>query len=281
MRIAVTGATGQLGNHVVETLINRGITPADIVAVVRDAQRAAALADRGVQLAVADYDNEQALTEALAGVDRLVLVSASEVGKRTAQHANVINAAKANSVSLIAYTSLINAPTSTLALADEHRVTEQYLADSGIDHAVLRNGWYWENYSGSIEAARASGHLFGAAGDARVSGAARNDYAEAAAIVVTSDDQAGKVYELGGPALSYPEIAAALGTAIGGEVTYVNQGAEELRAGLESAGLPSEVAAFVAGMDVAISQGALYTERADLQQLLGREATPAAVALAG
>ncbi len=281
MRIAVTGAAGHLGGLVIESLIARGVAASDVVAIVRDEAKASGLAARGVAVAVAPYESEAALTEALRGVDRLVLVSGSEVGKRLAQHTNIIAAAKAAGVKFIAYTSLLGAPISKLGLAPEHVATEQVLADSGIDYALLRNGWYWENYASAIGAARATGKMFGAAGSAKVSAAARRDYAEAAAVAVTRDDQAGKVYELAGaPSLSYPEIAAAVGQVIGAEVEYVDQSVAEYQATLEAAGLPADVAAMFAGMDPIIAEGALYSESTDLQDLIGRPSTPATEALA-
>lgn len=281
MRIAVTGATGHLGGFIIESLLNRGVEPGDIVAIVRSAEKAAPLAAKGVTLGVATYEDEAALTAALAGVDRLVLVSGSEVGQRLAQHTNIIRAAKAAGVAFIAYTSLLNLDTSELGLAAEHRGTEEALAQSGIGYALLRNGWYWENYSSAIASGKAAGKFFGAAGAAKVSGAARRDYAEAAAVVVTSENQAGKVYELAGaPALSYPELAAEVGKLIGGEVTYVNQTVAEYQATLEGFGLPSEAAEAFAGMEPAIERGALYSESTDLQDLIGRPTTSAAEALA-
>lgn len=280
MRIAVTGATGHLGGLIIESLLTRGIEPSDIVAVVRDESKAADLAARGVSVAVAPYEDQAALQQALTGVDRLVLVSGSEVGKRLAQHTNVINAAKAAEVGFIAYTSLLNAPTSKLSLAPEHVATEQLLAEAGIDHTVLRNGWYWENFASALEPAKATGKMFGAAGDAKVAAAARADYAEAAAVVVTGAGHVGQVYELGGaPALTYPEIAEAVGAAIGAEVDYVNQSVAEYRAGLEGAGLPAEVAGMIAEWDAAIADGALYSDSTDLQDLIGRPATTPAAAL--
>lgn len=280
MRIAVTGATGHLGALVIDALISRGIAAADIVAIVRNEAKAAGLAAKGVQVRVAPYEDEAALTSALEGVDRLVLVSGSEVGQRLVQHTNIISAAKAADVGFIAYTSLLNLDTSELGLAPEHQGTEKLLADSGIDHALLRNGWYWENYASAIDSGKAAGKFFGAAGDAKVSGAARRDYAEAAAVVVTSDNQAGKVYELAGsPALTYQGIADEVAKVIGSEVTYVNQTVEEYQATLESFGLPAEVAAMFAGMDPIIAKGALYSESTDLQDLIGRPSTPAAEAL--
>ncbi|HBD21691.1 MAG TPA: NAD(P)-dependent oxidoreductase, partial [Dietzia sp.] len=212
--------------------------------------------------------------------DRLVLVSGSEVGQRLAQHTNIINAAKAAGVSLIAYTSLLNLDTSELGLAPEHRGTEKLLADSGIDHVLLRNGWYWENYASALDSGRAVGKFFGAAGDAKVSGAARRDYAEAAAVVVTTDGHVGKVYELAGaPAVTYPEIAAAVGTVIGADVQYVNQAVGEYGETLKGFGLPAEVAEMFAGMDPVIAGGALYSDSTDLQDLIGRPSTSVAEAL--
>ena len=280
MRIAVTGATGHLGGLVIDSLLARAVAASDLVAVVRDEAKAAPLAAKGLKLGVASYEDEAALAAALEGVDRLVLVSGSEVGQRLAQHTNIINAAKAAGISLIAYTSLLNLDTSVLGLAPEHRGTEKLLADSGIEHVVLRNGWYWENYASALDSGRAAGKFFGAAGDATVSGAARRDYAEAAAVVVTTDGHAGKVYELAGaPAVTYPEIAAAVGTVIGADVQYINQTVEEYRSTLESFGLPVEVAETLAGMDPAIARGALYSESTDLQDLIGRPSTSVAEAL--
>lgn len=281
MRIAVTGATGHLGGLVIESLLARGVAASDIVAVVRDEAKAAPLAAKGLQLGVASYGDESALTAALEAVDRLVLVSGSEVGRRLAQHTNIVNAAKKAGVDLIAYTSLLNLDTSDLGLAPEHRGTEKLLADSGIDHVLLRNGWYWENYASSLDSGRAVGKFFGAAGDAKVSGAARRDYAEAAAVVLTTDGHAGKVYELAGsPAVTYPDIAAAVGTVVGAEVQYVNQTVEEYGETLKGFGLPAEVAEMFAGMDPVIARGALYSESTDLQELIGRPSTSVAEALA-
>lgn len=280
MRIAVTGATGSLGGHVVDSLLNKGVAVSDIVAIVRNEEKAADLKARGIALGVATFEDEAALTAALEGVDRLVFISGSEVGQRVAQHTNVINAAKAAGVTFIAYTSLLNLDTSKLALAPEHIATEKLLAESGIDHALLRNGWYWENYESSIGAAKATGKVFGAAEGARVSAAARKDYAEAAAVVITSDNQAGKVYELAGaPALTYPEIAAGIGEVIGSEAEYVNLSVEEYQNALEQAGVPAEFAALLAGMDPIIAEGALYSDSTDLQDLIGRSSTSIVEAL--
>lgn len=281
MRIAVTGATGHFGSIVIEQLLERGISASEIVAVVRSAEKAQPLVDRGIDVRVAEYEDQSALAEAFSGVDRLVFVSGSEVGQRSAQHKNVIEAAKVAGISLIAYTSILNIETSTLGLSPEHRDTEQMLAESGIDYVLLRNGWYWENYASSLDAARATGKFFGAVGQGRVSGAARRDYAEAAAVVIASENQAGKVYELAGaPALTYPELASAMAEVLKTPVEYVNLSVEDYQQALESAGMSAEYAGLFAGMEPAIGQGALLSESTDLQQLIGRESTPAVQVLA-
>lgn len=280
MKIAVTGATGHLGNLIIDALLARGVAAGDITAIARNEAKAAPLAANGVQLGIANYDDKEALTRALQGVDRLVLVSASDMGQRLAQHRSIIDAAVAAGVEFIAYTSLLNLDDSELALAGEHRGTEALLAESGIEHALLRNGWYWENYASALQSGQASGQFFGAAGSAKVSGAARRDYAEAAAVVATTDGHSGKTYELAGsPSLTYPQLAAEVGKAIGTEVQYVNQTVDEYRATLEQFGLPGEMAAGFAGMEPAIEGGALYSESTDLQDLIGRPSTSAADAL--
>lgn len=274
MRIAVTGATGHLGGLVIDQLEARGVAVSDIVAIVRNEEKAQKLASRGISVAVASYEDKQALTDALSGVDRLVFVSASEVGKRIEQHANIVDAASAAGVSFIAYTSLLNLDDSELFLAPEHVATEKMLANSGIAHANLRNGWYWENYASALETGAALGKFFSAAGEAKVSGAARKDYAEAAAVVVTTEGHAGKTYELAGaPALTYPEIAAQVGEVLGKDVVYVNLTVEDYEKSLVDAGLPADFAAGLAGADPVIEKGALFSESTDLQDLIGRSSS--------
>lgn len=279
MTIAVTGAAGHLGRLTITALRARGVAAGDIVAVVRDAAKAADLAADGVQVRVADYADADALRDALAGVDKLLLVSGSEVGQRLPQHTNIIDAAEATGVAFIAYTSILHAATSPLILAGEHKATEELLAASGIDHALLRNGWYWENYDSSVAAAAASGALFGSAGAGRVAGAARKDFAEAAAAVLTTEGHAGAVYELGGERLTYTELAEVLSGIVGVPVTYKDLPKEEYAKILENAGVPAQFAAVLADSDAGIAVGALDTDSGDLERLIGRPATPAAEAI--
>lgn len=197
--IAITGATGQLGQHVIESLL-KTVPASQIVAIVRNPAKATGLSQQGITVRQADYSNEAALTAALQGIDKLLLISSSEVGQRAPQHRNVINAAKAAHVKFIAYTSLLHADTSPLGLADEHVATEKMLAESGIAYALLRNGWYTENYLASAPAALEHGMFIGAAGEGKIASATRADYAAAAARVISEDGHSGKTYELAGDA---------------------------------------------------------------------------------
>ncbi|MGW4845954.1 SDR family oxidoreductase [Nocardia brasiliensis] len=274
MTVAVTGASGQLGRLVVESLLRAGVAP--IVAIVRDPQRVADLAEQGVQVRAASYDDAEALDRALAGVDRVLLVSGNEFGARVAQHANVIRAAERAGVRLLAYTSIPLGADSPLILAQEHIGTEAVLAESTVPHAILRNSWYWENYLGGLAHTVESGVLHGAAGTGRVSGAARADYAEAAAKVLTTDGHEGQVYELGGDEhLTYAELAQVISEAAGKPVRYENLTEAQYLATLVQAGMPEEHAKVIADADSGIAAGVLDVTSGHLQKLLGRSSTPA------
>lgn len=277
MTTAITGATGQLGSLVITDLLERGVAPGEIVAIVRDSAKAASLAEQGITVRVADYSDPAAFRSALDGVDKLLLISSSEVGQRVAQHTNVIDAAEAAGVSLIAYTSVLKADTSGISLAPEHLATEERLAASTIPSVLLRNGWYWENYASALPQAIESGTLYGAAGDGRLAAASRADFAAAAAAVLTLDDQGGKTYELGGDErLTYAEFAKLIGEVAGKDVAYADLPENDYAAALAGAGLPQPVATMLAGADAGISRGELDTDSGDLQTLIGRPSTPVA-----
>ncbi|BFM50123.1 SDR family oxidoreductase [Marinomonas sp. THO17] len=273
--ILVTGATGQLGNLIVNNLIKRGTPANQIVAAVRSPEKAQALADQGVVVRKADYSDSASLNAAFEGVKRVVLVSSSEVGQRLPQHKNVIDAAKQAGVELLAYTSVLDAQNSPIALAAEHVQTENALADSGIPYALLRNAWYSENYTAAIGMALEHGAVLGSAGEGKFSTATRLDYAEAAAVVITSENQAGKVYELAGDqAFTLAEYAAAISEVTGKTVVYQDLPAAEYAKVLIGAGLPEAFADILADSDVGASKGALYSESKDLSTLIGRPTTP-------
>jgi NAD(P)H dehydrogenase (quinone) len=274
MTIAVTAATGQLGTLVVDALLAR-TTPDQIVAIVRDATKAEPLAAKGVDVRIASYDDTAALEAALAGIDRVLLISGNEFGKRTQQHRNVVDAAIANDVSRVVYTSAPQVDTSTLPVAPEHLETEQYLASTTVDHVVLRNNWYHENYASAVETAAATGTVLTSAGDGRVASAARQDFAEAAAVILTTDGPVKRVYELAGDvAWTHDDLAAALSEVVGKPVAVANVSADEQSTILTSVGLDAGLIGFITGVDAGIKQGDLELATGELSSLIGRPTTP-------
>ncbi len=271
---AVTGATGHLGRLVVEELLARGVPANDVVAVVRTPGKAEELAQRGVQVREGDYSRPETLPAALAGVQRLLLVSGSEVGRRIPQHQAVIEAAKAAGVQRIAYTSILKADDTTNPLAGEHLATEQALRTAGVPFVVLRNGWYTENYTGQLDQYLARGEVVGATGGGRISAAPRADYAAAAAAALMAEDADHAVYELGGPAFTFDDLAAAISEVTGTTVEHRDVPVEQLAAELQEAGLDPGTAGFLAALDASIAHGDLQTDSDDLPRLLGRPATP-------
>ncbi|WHQ76078.1 SDR family oxidoreductase [Pantoea sp. Lij88] len=271
--IAVTGATGQLGRIVIDTLLKK-VPAGEIVAAVRTPAKAADLAAQGVIVRQADYSQPETLRAAFAGVDKLLLISGSEVGQREAQHKAVIEAAQAAGVGFIAYTSLLHADTSPLGLGAEHRATEALLKASGIPFALLRNGWYTENYAASIPPALAHHAFIGAAGEGRIASAARQDYAEAAAEVMTREDQAGNVYELSGDdSYTLAQFAAEIAAQSGEKVDYVNLSQADFAAALKGAGLPEGLAEMLADSDAGAEKGGLFDDSHQLSKLIGRPTT--------
>jgi len=271
--IAVTGATGQLGRLVIDALLKK-VPAGEIVAAVRTPAKAADLAAQGVIVRQADYSQPETLRAAFAGINKLLLISGSEVGQREAQHKAVIEAAQAAGVSFIAYTSLLHADTSPLGLGVEHRATEALLKASGIPFALLRNGWYTENYAASIPPALAHHAFIGAAGEGRIASAARQDYAEAAAEVMTRDDQAGKVYELSGDdSYTLAQFAAEIADQSGEKVDYINLPQADFAAALKGAGLPAGLAEMLADSDAGAEKGGLFDDSRQLSKLIGRPAT--------
>lgn len=275
MTILITGATGQLGRLVIDSLLSRGAAPQSIVAGARDLAKASDLADRGVRVVGLDYDDAATVAAAFEGVDAVLLISGSEVGRRTDQHRTVIDAAKAAGVSKLVYTSAPKATTSDLVLAPEHKATEELIAASGIPAVILRNNWYSENYAGDLAQAAASGVLAASVGDGKVASASRRDFADAAAVVLLEDGHIGEVYELGGDvAWDYSELAAAIAEVVGNPVEYKALSTQEHAAALESAGLDAGTVGFVTALDAGIRSGALADADGTLARLIGRPTTP-------
>jgi NAD(P)H dehydrogenase (quinone) len=277
MTIAITGATGQLGRLVISKLRNQ-LPASGIVALARSPEKAG---DLGVEVREADYDRPETLGPALAGADTLLLISANEIGKREAQHRNVIEAAKSAGVRRIVHTSLLHADRSPLSLAAEHLATENMVKASGIPFTILRNGWYTENYTGSIPGALAGGAFIGSAGEGRISAATRDDFADAAVAVLTGGGHEGKTYELAGDtAWTLAGLAAEISRQTGRTIPYADMPEAEYAAALAGFGLPHGLAHAIAGWDVSASRGALFDDSRQLSALIGRPTTPLAVAVA-
>ncbi len=275
-KILVTGATGQFGGLALDAL-SGSVPPERLVAGVRDPGKPAAiaLAERGIAIRTADYARPDTLVAAFEGVDSLLLVSGSEIGSRVAQHRNVIDAARNAGVSLIAYTSILHADRSPLFLAEEHLATEAILRESGVPFVLLRNGWYSEVVTWRLPLARSRGALMGAAGAGRIASAARADYASAAAAVLTTNDHAGRTYELAGDtAFTLAELAAFVSSRTGQPFPYRDMTRAAFHDALVEAGVPELFATILSDTDAGIEQGALFDGEGALSRLLGRPTVP-------
>jgi NAD(P)H dehydrogenase (quinone) len=271
MTVVITGATGHLGRLTVESLLAKGVPAGDILATGRSVERLAALEAKGVRVAAVDFADPASLDAAFAGADKVLLVSVVD-GPRVELHRNAVEAAARAGVGLLVYTSAPKATTTTMLLAADHKATEEIIAASAVPATILRNGWYVENYLRQLPTFREHG-MVGAAGDGLVSVAPRREYAEAAATVLATDGHEGKVYELGGEAVTLPQIAAAISSAIGQQITYTDVPVAQLKEILLGARLPEIAATIFSDVDRAIGAGELLVDPADLAALLGRPAT--------
>jgi len=277
MSIGITGATGKLGRIVVSKL-KENVPAGQIVALVRTPSKASEL---GVGAREFDYTQPNVLLKALNGIEVLLLISSNEIGQRAVQHKNVIDAAKIAGVKRIVYTSLLHADTSVLDLAEEHRITEANLKASGTPYTILRNGWYTENYTGSIPGALAGGAFLGSAKNGRISSAARADYAEAAVKVLTGNDHSGKTYELSGDdAYTLSDLAAEISKQTGRDIPYKDLSKAEYGATLVKFGVPEGLSQAIAGWDAAVAEGALFDDGRQLSSLIGHPTTPLATVVA-
>ncbi|WP_420548940.1 SDR family oxidoreductase [Curvivirga sp.] len=274
--IAVTGASGQLGRLVIESLLSK-TSSENIVAVVRDPNSVPEFVAKGVEIRHADYNDPASLVKALKGIDKLLLISSNAVGQRTPQHKAVIDAAAETGVHLLAYTSLLKADTSPIFLAQEHKETEALIKESGLNYTFLRNGWYTENYTMGIAQALEGKAVYNCAGQGRLTTAPRAEYAEAAAVVLTdeTDQHLNQTYELGGDS-SYDlsDFASEIGKSAGTDISYVNLKEDDFKSALIEAGLPEGFAGALADAGTGISNGWLVDESKTLSKLIGRDTTP-------
>ncbi len=270
MKIAITGSTGQLGKLVIEQLTK--LTDKNkLVALARDLEKAKSL---GIESRVFDYTKPEQLKDSLVGIEKLLIISGSEIGQRLVQHKNIIDAAKLAGVQHLVYTSLLHADSSTLSLAAEHKETEKLIKDSGITYTILRNGWYTENFLGSLSSILSSSKVFAASGSGKISSATREDYALAAAKVLTTPGHENKTYELAGDsAFNKQEFADAIAKVTNQPISFQNLSAEDYKNLLVQVGLPEGFADFLAQTDIEIEKDQLFSKSKDLSQLIGRPTT--------
>jgi NAD(P)H dehydrogenase (quinone) len=273
--ITITAASGQLGRLILDALLRRGVRPADIVATTRDVTRLQSYADRGIMVRHADYTDPASLAAAFADVDRLLLISSGEFGRQAEQHRNVIDAAVSAGASGLAYTSYLNADTSGIIMAADHFRTECMIRESGLPYAILRNGSYIENYTGFIGFWLQFGTFTASGGSGRISGAARRDFAEAAAAVISGEQASGQIYELGGPAYTFADLAAEASARSGVAIRYDDLPVAEYASILmQGTGMPQHLAEALADNSAGAARGAWYTDSDDLERLIGRRPTP-------
>jgi len=280
MKMLVTGATGKLGTKVVEALL-KTVPASELVVSVRNPEKAAGLKARGVEVRQGDFDHSETLTTAFAGIDRLLIISADGDNEtRIRQHTNAVASAKLAQVKFIAYTSLVNASGSSLFLAPVHRATEEAILKTGISYSFLRNNWYLENEIGNIQGVLSGAPWVTAAGTGKVGWALQQDYAEAAAAVLSGSGHENTIYELSGKSRTQEELASILGAVLGKEV-LVQQVDDATYANImKGAGVPDFVIPMLVDIQKGIRDGALDIENNDFKTLLGRSPTPLNTALA-
>ncbi|OFB35879.1 NAD(P)-dependent oxidoreductase [Mycolicibacterium sp. (ex Dasyatis americana)] len=275
MSIVVTGATGHLGRRVVTQLLAAGVPPEQVTAAGRQTERLADLAERGVRVAEIEFSRPETLSAAFAGAGTVLLVSGSEVGRRIDQHRNAVEAAQEAGVGRVVYTSAPRADTSALVLAPEHKATEEIIRASGLTFTILRNGWYTENYLADLEQAKVTGEIVAAAGQGRVASASRNDYADAAAVVLRTEGHDNATYELSGDvAWDFNDLAAAASVVLGRPVVYRAVPPEERLVGLLAVGLDEGTAHFAVTLEENTRDGLLAETNGELARIIGHPTTP-------
>ncbi|MEC0756350.1 SDR family oxidoreductase [Bacillus haynesii] len=274
MKMLVTGATGKLGSKIVEKLLET--VPADQLAVsVRNPEKAEALRGRGVDVRQGDFDRPETLESAFQGIDRLLIISADGDNEtRIRQHGNAVAAAERSGVRFIAYTSIANARDSKNFLAPTHKATEEAILKTGIPYSFLRNNWYLENEMSSIQGVLAGAPWVTSAENGKVGWALQQDYADAAAAVLSGEGHENTVYELSGELLTQEEIASALGEVLGKEVPVQHVDDAAYRDIMKNAGVPDFLIPMIVDIQKGIREGTLEVESDDFEKVLGRPLTP-------
>ncbi len=277
--IVVTGATGQLGQHVVRQLLEK-VPASQITLAVRNASKAESFAAQGVSVRAADYAQPATLEAAFSGADQLLLISSSEVGQRAAQHQAVVDAAKKVGVKHLVYTSILHIETTRMKLAAEHQYTEKAIKASGLPYTFLRNGWYTENFTEHLAPVLAHGAVLGATKDVPFGTASRADYAAAAVAVLTSTGHEQQAYELtNAESITLSQYAAEVSRQSGKNIVYKDLPPDAFEQTLIGVGIPAAFAGILVDCDLGTARGELSDSSGDLARLIGRAPTPLADAI--
>ncbi len=270
MTLIITGASGQLAGHVTQLLLERGLADR-LVLVTRSPDKLEATA-RGAQVRRGDFDDPASLEAAFAGGDRMLLISASDVGRRVPQHRAAIEAAVAAGVSHVVYTSIVNpVPDNPTGVTAEHRETEQALRESGLDWTFLRNSLYAEFRADELATAAATGTHAHNQGHGRIAPVSREDCAAVAAAVLADSGHVAESYDVTGPELLDAEASAALYADLAGRpVEPVALDDDAFIAGLVAHGLPDAVAPLIASFGRAVREGYLEQQTDVVERLTGR-----------
>lgn len=279
--ILVTGATGEFGKHAVQQLIAKGVNTSDISVLSRSLEKANNYKADGITVKIGDYSNYDSLVKAFEGVDKLLFVSSSEIEDRAAQHQNVVKAAKATGVKHIVYTSFMrNQERNDSAIAflqDSHLKTENWIKESGMTYTFLQNATYMDMLPMFIgEQVMETGVIMQPAQNGKSSLVLRQELAEAAAVVLTSDGHENKEYPLvNNQAITYNEVAETIAQISGKDITYQSPSPEDYQATLKTYGVPDEYIGIFTAFSVAQANGELEMSDNSLEKLLGRKPTTA------
>ena len=287
-KILVTGATGHLGKAVTSFLLQK--TEAEnIRLLVRDAAKAEDFRSKGVEIALGDYNDHGSLVQAFKDIDKLYLVSGTDIENRSAQQENVINAAKEAGVKHVIYTSVQHknesAESPMAFIVNSHVHTEKVLKASGLTYTMLQHNLYADiipMFAG--EKLLENKTIYLPAGDGKTAFATREDMAEAGAVVLL--DKTGqfdnKTIQIGGSeAVSWGQIAAIISKITGETITYVSPSAVDFTATLTQANVPAEYIGIFSGFGQGISEGEFDVVTYELENLLGRNPVTAEVYLRG
>ena len=284
--ILVTGATGSLGSAVVNFLLKR-TDVANISVLVRDAAKAEDLKTKGVTLLEGDYNDYQSLVKAFKGVDKLYFVSSSDIENRNSQHKNVVDAVKEAGVKHVFYTSFVRkneTETSPIAMiADSHLKTEQWLEASGVNYTILKHTIYTNMIPIFLgDKLLETGVAYFPAGDGKVGFASRNDMAEVASVLLTTEGHENKVYDItNAETVTFQDIINYISKITGQDIQYVSPSADEYIETLTNAGVPEGYIHMFAGFAEAFKQNELDQTNNVIETLLGRKPKTVAEYLKG